>query len=211
MVEIDAIKAVLPNASENQMALAQRLAAELELEEKDFSPTAITFPPNTSFENQEMKVRAVLRELFIQKWQRIYRESPEEAWEWPPQIPEGEIEFRDGENDWLGGGNPDEIEIAKPILEILGGPDLPYDWDWIVVWELGDMRHLRPSPTKYFGMPGGRFVLFSDEMEQLIEGQTITTLHTTNFNEDALLVETKEMFTIDKDGWLIKIAASLTR
>lgn len=219
MVENIGIRAVFPKAPEDQITLIQRLAADLELVEADFVPEPVPFSPNTKFESEEMKIRAFLRELFIKKQERFFRENPDKApllyktiqWEWPPKIPEGEIEFRDGENDWLGGGNPAEIELAQPILEMLGKPDNSRGWDWIIVWNLGDMRHLRPTPGKYFGMPGGRFVLFPDEVEKLQESQIVTTSDRENFNADSLIEVYKELFTVDEDNWLIKVSALSAR
>jgi len=132
---------------------------------------------NQDLESSEMAVRGVVRAVVLEK-----------------------LGYQEG--DWIANAEDisNSLDSNPEVKSTLGAPDhLHYKWQRVSVKDIGDFADMNQNANNgpVVDAQNG-VVLFSDEIQQLADGQVVVTLHSSGFGM-GFLVEKKETYRVVND------------
>lgn len=158
----------------------------------------------------EMGIRGFLRGILLEragfdneKWSEKRKIS---------NLPSVWVEVRNASNEQLSTGEPNNVAESKLIIELAGERNFyNYDWQYLIMWNLGDFTKLTSKAEKegYLVLPEAGVVLFTDELQALKSGEPLITLHASGFARFGWLNEDKDVYKVI-DNNLVLVNASLS-
>lgn len=200
------------HVSEDDLQVADRLLQEVGIEPEEIAKITgrSSFSFTSDLQSPQMGIRELIRSIVLEK-------SGFDRGKWADKrklsnLPLVWMEIRDVKNEHLFTGELKEMPNSQSILNLAGEPNFfNYDWQYLIMWELGDFEHLMSETHKngYLVLAEAGVVLFADELEKLQSGETITTLHGSGFERLGFLAEEKNVYKV-VDNNLVRVSASLS-